>query len=479
MEQFKDVNRRKSKHKEKLNIAMFGQKRIPSREGGVEIVVEELCSRMVAQGHNVTCYDRGGHHVSGSEYDSKRLKEYKGIRLKTVPTIEKKGLAAVSSSFFAALCCAFGRYDIVHIHAEGPAFFAWLPKLFGKKVIVTIHGLDWQREKWKSGFGSKFIHQGEKNAVKYADEIIVLSKGVQDYFEKEYGRKTVFIPNGVNRPKIQLLESVLAQKNIYVDILARDDGSTDKTVEILKKYDRVKVYGGNNLKPAKSFLDLIWKADINYDYYALCDQDDVWKEEKIISAVKCIENIDKPALYSSAVEVVDKDLTFIRKSFTDNTFKNPLYDILTYGTPGCTFVFNKALMEKLKQYKPSVISMHDSWISFVCLAVNGFFYSDQNAYIMYRQHDANVLGAQRHSLKDTLRGIIKNKNVLRSDMAKEILKGYSEMMPEKTKEDFIFFAEYKDNLKYKLKILMLPYNKKKTTKRTFEKVKLRIVFNTI
>lgn len=69
--------------KEKLNIAMFGQKRIPSREGGVEIVVEELCTRMVAQGHNVTCYNRGGHHVSGSEYDSKRLKEYKGIRLPT------------------------------------------------------------------------------------------------------------------------------------------------------------------------------------------------------------------------------------------------------------------------------------------------------------------------------------------------------------------------------------------------------------
>ena len=181
MEQFKDVNRRKSKPKEKLNIAMFGQKRIPSREGGVEIVVEELCTRMVAQGHNVTCYNRGGHHVSGSEYDSKRLKEYKGIKLKTVPTIEKKGLAAVSSSFFAALCCAFGKYDVVHIHAEGPAFFAWLPKMFGKKVIVTIHGLDWQREKWKGGFGSKFIHQGEKNAVKYADEIIVLSKGVQDF----------------------------------------------------------------------------------------------------------------------------------------------------------------------------------------------------------------------------------------------------------------------------------------------------------
>ena len=83
----------------------------------------------------------------------------------------------MSSSGFAALCSAFGRYDVVHIHAEGPAFFAWLPKLLGKRVVVTIHGIDWQREKWQSGLGSKFIHQGEKNAAKYADEVIVLSKG--------------------------------------------------------------------------------------------------------------------------------------------------------------------------------------------------------------------------------------------------------------------------------------------------------------
>lgn len=244
-----------SKHKEKLNIAMFGQKRIPSREGGVEIVVEELCSRMVAQGHNVTCYNRGGHHVSGSEYDSKRLKEYKGIRLKTVPTIEKKGLAAVSSSFFAALCCAFGRYDIVHIHAEGPAFFAWLPKLFGKKVIVTIHGLDWQREKWKSGFGSKFIHQGEKNAVKYADEIIVLSKGVHDYFEKIYGRKTVFIPNGVSNHierKPQIIKNKFGlDKDEYILFLGRlvPEKGIKYLIEAFKQVDTEKkliIAGGSS-----------------------------------------------------------------------------------------------------------------------------------------------------------------------------------------------------------------------------------------
>ena len=75
-----------------------------------------------------------------------------------VPILTSGGLAAVSSSFFAALYSAFGKYDVVHIHAEGPAFFCWLPKLFGKRVVVTIHGIDWQREKWQSGLGSKFIH---------------------------------------------------------------------------------------------------------------------------------------------------------------------------------------------------------------------------------------------------------------------------------------------------------------------------------
>lgn len=92
---------------------------------------------------------------------------------------------------------------MVHIHAEGPAFFCWIPKLFGKRVISTIHGLDWNREKWHGSVASKFIRGGEKNAVKYADEIIVLSKGVQKYFMETYGRETHFIPNGVNRPEIR------------------------------------------------------------------------------------------------------------------------------------------------------------------------------------------------------------------------------------------------------------------------------------
>lgn len=208
--------------KDRFAVSMFGQKRL-SREGGIEIVVKELCTGMARDGCQVTCYNRSGHHMSGAEYDDKI--EYDGIRQKFVPTIERKGLAAVSSSFFAALYSAFGKYDVVHIHAEGPAFFSWLPKMFGKKVVVTIHGIDWQREKWKSGFGSKFIRQGEKNAVKYADEIIVLSKGVQDYFKDTYGRETHFIPNGVNRPETReaglITEKFGLTKDSYILFLAR------------------------------------------------------------------------------------------------------------------------------------------------------------------------------------------------------------------------------------------------------------------
>ena len=104
---------------EKIRLAVFGQKRL-SREGGIEIVVKELCTRMAQNGCDVTCYNRAGHHVSGAEYD--KTIEYDGIRQKVVPTIEKKGLAAVSSSFFAALCSAQFATEIKEMERENNEF---------------------------------------------------------------------------------------------------------------------------------------------------------------------------------------------------------------------------------------------------------------------------------------------------------------------------------------------------------------------
>lgn len=209
---------------EKLSICMLGHKRIPSREGGIEIVVEELSTRMVALGHEITCYNRGGHHVSGQEFDDKKRKEYRGVKLKTVPTVNLKGIAAMSSSFFAAIMAAFGKFDVVHFHAEGPCAMLWFPKLFGKRCVATIHGLDHQRAKWGK-LASTYIMLGEKCAAKFADEIIVLSEGVQKYFKDTYNRETRFIPNGVNRPIIRdaqiIKERYGLEKDGYILFLGR------------------------------------------------------------------------------------------------------------------------------------------------------------------------------------------------------------------------------------------------------------------
>ena len=207
-----------------MRIAMLGHKRIPSREGGVEVVVEQLAVRMAQRGHEVTCYNRSGHHVSGKAFDAKRKKEHKGVRLLTVPAVDVKGFAAMSASIVASVRAAFGRYDVVHFHTEGPCTTLWLPRLMGKRCIVTVHGLDHQRSKW-GRFARKYILWGEKAAVRWADEIIVLSEGVQKYFRDVYGRKTTLIPNGlsvINRRGPQMItDKCGAEKDGYILYLAR------------------------------------------------------------------------------------------------------------------------------------------------------------------------------------------------------------------------------------------------------------------
>lgn len=209
-----------------MKIAMIGHKRIPSREGGVEVVVEELATRLVKEGHEVDVYNRKGKNVQDKNVDNdkKKIKEYEGVKIITIPTINMKGIDALLYSIIASFRVIFGKYDILHYHAEGSCAMLWLPHLFKKKIVVTIHGLDWQRAKW-GGFATKYIKFGEKLAAKYADEIIVLSKGVQKYFKDTYNRETKFIPNGVNKPEIKqakiIKEKYNLQKDDYILFLAR------------------------------------------------------------------------------------------------------------------------------------------------------------------------------------------------------------------------------------------------------------------
>jgi len=204
---------------------MLGHKRIPSREGGIEIVVGELSRRMVRLGNSVTAYNRKSRHIAGKDFtETKRQKEFDGVRLKWVYTPDNAKLNAIVYSFFAVIRAIFGGYDVIHFHAEGPSSMLPLAKLFGKKCVVTIHGLDWQRAKW-GGFATKFLLFGEKCAAKYADEIIVLSKNVQNYFKEKYNRDTVYIPNGIEKPEIKdakiIKEKYSLEKDGYLLFLGR------------------------------------------------------------------------------------------------------------------------------------------------------------------------------------------------------------------------------------------------------------------
>lgn len=258
----------------KLKIAMLGQKHVLSNEGGVEKVVREISTRLVRLGCDVTCYDRRTKHVMNSEENLSTLSEYEGVKIKSCITIDKKGLAAVSSSFFATLKILFSDVDVVHFHAEGPSAMIPIIKFFSKKkIIATIHGLDWKRDKWGTGFASRYIKFGEKMAAKYADEIIVLSDGVKKYFEETYNRDTHFIPNGVSRPEVLssniigskyslkkddyflFLGRIVPEKGIHYLIDAYNQISTNKKLVIAggasdtdSYYEEVKRKAQNNKK---------------------------------------------------------------------------------------------------------------------------------------------------------------------------------------------------------------------------------------
>lgn len=208
-----------------MKVAMIGHKVIPSRRGGIENVLTTLCPMLVEMGLDVTCYNRTSDKVENEYVGTVKNKMYKGVKIKNAWTLNIRGIAAMIASFTAAISASFKDYDVVHFHAEGPCAALWIPKLFGKKCVATVHGLDWQREKWGKGFASRYIKFGEKILAKYADEVIVLSQSAYDYFKETYNRQTVIIHNGINRPQRKDAELIAQryglEKDGYISVVSR------------------------------------------------------------------------------------------------------------------------------------------------------------------------------------------------------------------------------------------------------------------
>lgn len=263
--------------------------------------------------------------------------------------------------------------------------------------------------------------------------------------------------NGEKYIKEQI-ETLLNQIGVEINILIRDDGSTDRTVEIIKgvqsKY--ITLIEGNNLGFAQSFWSLL-KNDDQFDYYAFCDQDDIWFNDKIISAIKVLDGYEGPALYTSDVITVDENGCIISNNgFGVSGILNYKEALLKSILPGCTFVFNRKLKKQLEKYEGFMIS-HD-WTTYIIASALGEVFFDNISHIYYRIHENNTIGINSYWLnikKKVHRLIRPKKKNTRSEVAKNIYKYFAELMSSQNKYITYLFATCSENKVSALKILRI------------------------
>ena len=253
------------------------------------------------------------------------------------------------------------------------------------------------------------------------------------------------------------IDSVLSQKDCKFRLIVRDDGSTDGTCDILNEYHEQGLldwYRGPNIGPARSYMELISSAP-KADYYALCDQDDYWLDDKLITAISFLVSSHKPALYFSQSQLTDSSLNPIKTAKIKPLCTMGEAMIAFYAT-GCTFVFNDKLRESLLEYNPRYLSMHDCWIYRVCLAVSGNIIFDPQSHIYYRQHSNNVIGLGHTAWQNWKRRLLTifNGKHERSKMALELLKGYGHSMRSEDKILVYLSAKTAKSFTSRLKLIL-------------------------
>ena len=236
------------------------------------------------------------------------------------------------------------------------------------------------------------------------------------------------------------LDSILEQNGDFdIDILVRDDGSTDETVLILNEYKSKGVlnwYQGENKGSALSFMELVAKVK-DYDYYAFADQDDVWNKDKLsvaINALKKDKNANIPKVYCSNALLVDKELSSVGRNVY-NSMPRTDFETLSCagGLLGCTMVYNRALQLELRMCTSHDlrIVMHDFFVALVCVGIGGEIIFDDYASMQYRQHENNVLGIKNGILsiiEDRINNIIRHRKVSISDQAKTLVDIYEDKL---------------------------------------------------
>lgn len=277
------------------------------------------------------------------------------------------------------------------------------------------------------------------------------------------------------------LDSLINQDLKPTKILIRDDGSKDDTVAILEEYSSnynfIEYYCGKNLGPAKSFWELINNCP-KADYYALCDQDDVWFKDKLSTAVDLLEKEDKkiPLLYAGRFMITDEKLNPIDSNVSKlYSYTDFAHGLIYHTAPGCTFVFNDKARKRIVEYdvNKEYCVIHDAIIHKV-VTMFGKMILDETPRMYYRQHRNNVYGLTANKFKEFihrvnsfLSGNVKN---YRSKYAKSLLKVYGAECSNEDKELLNIVGNYVGNITLKKELLNRECFKSNTINDLFFKI---------
>jgi glycosyltransferase involved in cell wall biosynthesis len=204
-----------------MRIAFIGARGVVGKYSGIETYYEEVGSRLVQLGHDVTVYCRS--------YFTPPVASYRGMRVRRFPTVRSKHLETIVHSALCTVDALFRRYDVVQFHALGSSPLAVLPRLTGKRTVVSVRGLDGEREKW-SAFAKSYLRACEWASAHCPSITSVVSRELLDYYVRRYQTKATYIPNGVTlKPAIRPLEITqfgLGRRNyiLYVGRLTPEKG---------------------------------------------------------------------------------------------------------------------------------------------------------------------------------------------------------------------------------------------------------------
>jgi glycosyltransferase involved in cell wall biosynthesis len=218
----------------RLQVAIIGTRGIPGNYGGFETFAERLGVGLVELGHEVTVYCPASSSTTSAG-------EYRGITRRIVPNIPLKSVDKISSSAISCIHATFSSADIVLVLGVSPAILIWLPRLAGKKIVVNIDGLEWQRKKW-GRFGAKYLKLSERLAVRFCHRVVADSMVIRRYVKDEYGKDAVFIAYGAEPPgdsDTSVLDRYGLTKNGYILQVCRLEPENNSDL-VIREYGKVK-----------------------------------------------------------------------------------------------------------------------------------------------------------------------------------------------------------------------------------------------